>query len=262
MKKTLIILTVAIVAVVALGLTAFSYVEASGMPFASVFDQPFLHHKGPGNGEVDGKMGGDLRPYLEAATAEILGMTLDEFNAAREDDVKLEQMVEDAGMTLDEFQTAMEAALPGILEQAVADEAITQEQADFILENGLLGPGGFGPDVYGALKDYVDAAFAEILGVSVEELQTARDEGTLDDLIDAAGLTKLEVRMALDEATPDIVAAALADGVITQEQADQILEYGLPLPCHDGPGKHDGPGGHHGHDGFGPGPSDAPTDNG
>lgn len=214
----------------------------------------FGHHGGPGGNGFGLKGDGVLQPYVEATAAEILGLSVEELQAAKDAGTRLPELLDNAGLTTDEFQTQMEAAIPNIVEQALTDGVITQAQADYILENGLRGAKGY---LHSALQEYVDAAVADILGVSVEELQTARDEGTVADLLDTAGLTRDDLQTALDEATAAIVEQALADGVITQAQADSILENGL----HGfGPGRHGGPGGgpHHGGPGggFGPGNSD------
>ena len=214
---------------------------------------------------------GVLQPYVEAAVADILGISVEDLQAAKEAGTRMPELLENAGLTAGEFQTAMEEAVPGIVEQALADGVITQAQADYILENGLRGARGY---LHSALQEYVDAAVADILGVSVEELQAAREDGTVADLLDAAGLTADEFRTALDEATAGIVEQALADGVLTQEQADFILENGLrgfggfgPSDCMGGPGGRGphgggpggfGPGGF-GPGGFGPGNQNAPA---
>lgn len=123
--------------------------------------------------------------------------------------------------------------------------ALAGPQSDAL---GVLEHGGDSP-----LRPYIEEASAGILGITVEELQTALDEGTtVSELLETAGLTHLEFRMALDEATPGIVRAALADEAITQEQADRILEYGLPFGRGCG-GRHGGNGGPGGSGGFGPG---------
>ncbi|MCB9134759.1 MAG: hypothetical protein H6636_04980 [Anaerolineales bacterium] len=184
-----------------------------------------------------------LQPYVETAAANILGMSVEDFQAAKDAGTRVPDLLDQAGLTADEFQTAMEEALPGIVEQALKDEVITQAQADYLLENGLRGAKGY---LRSALQEYIDATVADILGVSVEDLQAARDAGTVSDLLDAAGLTGDDLRTALETATPEIIAQALKDGVITQAQADYLLENGLPFHMHDGPGGKGGhgPGGH------------------
>ena len=230
----------------------------------------FFHWRG-GPGGPGGFYGfglegdGVLQPYVEAAVADILGISVEDLQAAKDNGTRMPELLENAGLTVDEFQAAMEEAVPGIVEQALSGGVITQAQADTMLENGLRGAKGY---LHSVLQEYVDAAVADILGVSVEDLQAARENGTVADLLDAAGLTPDEVRTALDEAAPSIVEQALADGVLTQAQADFILENGLRGFGGFGPGGCGGPGGRGPHGGgpggfgpggFGPGNQNAPA---
>jgi len=237
MKRTWIIgiLSLAIVAV--LGLTAFSYAQAAGG--RGSHERPFSGERMAGHRDEPGLM----QPYFESAAADILGVSVEELEAARGDRTAMAAMLEDAGLTIEEFRAAMDAALPDAVAQALEDGVITEDQAEFILENGWRRPNrqprrGFGP-----LNPYVVEASADILGIDVEELQAALEDGTpIEEILDEAGVTVLEYRMALDAATQDIVDQALEDGAITDEQAEKILEYGLwPARCRDGfRGKHHG----------------------
>ena len=238
MKRTLVIGALAAAIVTVLGLTAFSFANAASgfdKPAAQVFNRPEGH---------EGKEPGPLGTYMQEAAAEILGVSVEELEEARGDREAMEAIFEAAGLTPEAFKEAMETALPGVVEQALEDEAITAEQAETILENGLRRPGrrpghksrrGFGP-----LNPYVLEVSAEILGMEVEDVQAAIEDGTsMKDLIKEADVTLLDYRSALDEATPGIVEQALEDGEITEEQAERILENGLwPSRCRDG---HRGP---------------------
>jgi len=78
----------------------------------------------------------------------------------------------------------------------------------------------------GLLHDYMIAAFAEKLGVSVDDLEARLASG--DRLVDIAldqGLTIDAFRTLMTEARADAVAQAVADGVITQEQADWMTSH-------------------------------------
>ncbi len=235
MKRTILLGSLAIAIVAVLGLTAFSFANAK-----TGFDAPFAQEVDPrSNGETD--LRGVLKPYFEKAVARILGMTVEELQEALAGGIRMSELIENAGLTPEEFKEAMAAALPGIVEQALEDGVITEEQARRILANGLQRrmdhrrdrdhKRGFGP-----LNDYVLEASAEILGMEVEELQAALQEGTpLEEIVNDAGLTVLEYRSALDAATPGIVDNALEDSAITDEQAEKILQYGLwPARCRDG----------------------------
>lgn len=92
-----------------------------------------------------------------------------------------------------------------------------------------------------------DALTAEVLGISVEDLQAARESGVrLDELVTKLGLDEATVHQALQTAFTQAVEQAVADGKLTQEQANLVLTP--PAPRGDeghqhGPGQ--GPGVHH-----------------
>lgn len=144
------------------------------------------------------------------------------------------------GISVEALDAAQAAAREAALAQAIADGVITQEQAD------LMAAGQ-------ALRDYIDqeTVLADLLGISAAELEAAKADGSMRDLIDAAGLTAEEIMTAMQTARETAVAQAVADGVITQEQADQLQA----LPGHDnmGMGGMGGMRGGHGHGGHGHG---------
>jgi hypothetical protein len=144
-----------------------------------------------------------------------------------------ELLAAELGISVDELEAAKETAREAALDQAIADGLITQEQAD------LMAAGQ-------ALRDYLDqdAVLAGLLGLSAEELEAAKEEGSIRDLVEASGLTQEEIMTAMQEARETAVAEAVADGVITQEQADQ-------LEAMPGRGGFGGPRGGHGRGGFG-----------
>ena len=70
------------------------------------------------------------------------------------------------------------------------------------------------------------AAIAEALGISVEELEAALAAGeTPATLALALGVDYAEVQAAMDAVYAAAVAQAVADGLITQEQADWLLSH-------------------------------------
>jgi len=121
------------------------------------------------------------------------------------------------GISVDELAAARQQAQADLLAQAVADGKLTQGQADLILARQ-------------ALQKYLDpeALFAEALGISADQLQSYRDEGlTLSQILEKAGMTATEVRDAQRAAYQAAVQKAVNDGVISQEQADEILAGGF-----------------------------------
>ena len=146
-------------------------------------------------------------------------------------------LAEALGITVEELRTAQEQANTAAVQQALDEGLITQEEADAMLSRIKL-------------RNYLDreALMAEALGITVEELQAARAEGKpLGVLIYELQLDRATVRTAMRTAYEEAIAQAVTDGVITQEQADQMLEG--PGFGPGGPGGRGGFGGHRG--GFG-----------
>ena len=167
-------------------------------------------------------------------------------------------LAEALGISVEELQAAQQQAYSAALDQAVENGDLTAEEADLIRAQQ-------------ALKASIDpeALQAEALGLTVEELQAARDAGTsMSDILTEQGLTSAEYRTALQAAYEAAVQQAVSDGVITQEQADLVLSSGMrvlpgmePFGRNGGPGGRGGHGGHGGPEGFGePGMFGSPDD--
>ncbi len=87
--------------------------------------------------------------------------------------------------------------------------------------HGMMGRGAEVAPGGGLLHDYMLAAYADALNLTVDELQARLDSG--DRIIDIAidqGLTLAEFRDLKTSVRQTAIDNALADGVITQEQAD------------------------------------------
>lgn len=122
------------------------------------------------------------------------------------------------GISADELSAAREAAKDAALEQALADGRITEEQIALM-------------EARQALQDYIekDELTAEALGITVEELEAAQADGQrIPDLLEELGLEKEDYEANLQAAHEEMLQQAVEDGVITQEQADMLLENDLP----------------------------------
>jgi predicted lipoprotein len=95
-------------------------------------------------------------------------------------------------------------------------------------DRGPGGPGGRGGEAPTWMADYVDendAAIANLLGISVEELEAAKEARTpLNELAESAGLDAEAFKTAMDAIRDDILDLAVADGVLSEEEATQIRE--------------------------------------
>ncbi len=80
----------------------------------------------------------------EAIVADVLDISVEELQAARQDRDSMAQLLEDSGMTTTEFMEALQTAYADAVAQAVADGVISQAQADLLSENGLDGFHGAG----------------------------------------------------------------------------------------------------------------------
>lgn len=156
---------------------------------------------------------------------------------------------QDDGPTLDDTESSVESRRQARIDDLVADGVITQEQADTLA------------DVREAIQ--ADRAarraerlqgIADAIGITVEELEAAKAEG--QTLAEIAGDDLPALVDHLTAEATEKIEEAVAEGRITQEQADekldglserieQRLESGKPL----GRRGH----GHRGHRG-GPGP--------
>ena len=73
------------------------------------------------------------------------------------------------------------------------------------------------------LHDLMTAAMADIFGLTVDEFETMRENGeTLWTLAEAQGLTQEEFQAKMTEARENALQQAVEDGLISQEQADQM----------------------------------------
>jgi polyhydroxyalkanoate synthesis regulator phasin len=125
----------------------------------------------------------------------------------------------------DSTGTSVVERITEALSGLVDDGSITQEQADEVAatlaESGLGGPGGRGG--HGPGMDL--AAAAEALGMSEEDLRTAleADGATLAQVAEDQSVEVDTLVDALVAAGEERIADAVADGRITQEEADERL---------------------------------------
>ena len=114
-----------------------------------------------------------------------------------------------------------------------ATTVFAQSPTDAPLHGGR-GPGGRG------LSEAALAAAADALNMTTDELSAALQNGqTLEQLAEEAGVDIEDVRAAIQEVREtelrDRIEQAVADGTITQEHADWLLE-GLEKGFLGGPG--------------------------
>lgn len=142
------------------------------------------------------------------------------------------------GITVDEYDAALETAHDQVLEQAVEAGDLTQEQADWMLERfeggfearpfgrGGRGARGFRMDGWlGGLGTTPLSVAADVLGVAEDDLLDELQEGkSLAEVAEDKGVELQDIADAYLAKMTEIVNEAVAEEEITQAQADAILE--------------------------------------
>ena len=130
------------------------------------------------------------RQILDAALADALNITVDQLEAARQE------------------------ALTVTVELAVEEGRLAGERADRILARAAL-----------ARAVEPDDVLALALGITPDELQTARDDGkTLRELVEELGLDPGTVRENIQSARDELIDQAVVSGDITEGQAELLRE--------------------------------------
>lgn len=134
------------------------------------------------------------------------------FGRHGDDETWLTYLAEALGITVDQLNDAQDEAYAAWLADAVEQGQLTQEQADQILAQR-------------ALKSYIEvnAILAEALGMTVDDLEAALADQSLTDLMVERGIDSTTLQANAQAAYEAAVQQAVADGVITQAQADEVL---------------------------------------
>lgn len=137
------------------------------------------------------------------------------------------------GISVEKYQAAIDTAEEQVLEQAVADEWLTQEQADRLQEHldsvpeqDRFGRGSFGmPRMPGLRGESLISVAAEQLGMSqsdlVDELQAGK---SIAEIATEKGVDAQTIADAYLAQVREKLAEAVENGDITQKQADAMLE--------------------------------------
>ncbi len=150
------------------------------------------------------------------------------------------------GISVEEYDVAVDQAREQVLDKAVEEGDLTQEQADRIRERadgglgagmmgrgmmgrGMMGRGMMGRGMMGEMmddsKDSLIAVAADKLGMNVDELKTQLKDGkTVADLAKEKGVELQTIVDAFMAARQETLNQAVTDGKMTQEQADKMLE--------------------------------------
>ncbi|MEM7117390.1 MAG: hypothetical protein AAF614_33470 [Chloroflexota bacterium] len=235
MKKLSRFVIVGVVALMAIAGATMVFAQEDGTTAESA--PAFVQEDAPADGPRNGRRGnGELRELasqvfdkdeMKAAVADAFGLTVEELEAAKEDGT-LRELAEAQGVDREAVKAAVQAYRETAVADAIAAGTITDEQGEQLLShdgkcNGKKQGRG------GRLGRFVDrevvaAAIADTLGISVEDLQAAKEDGTsMEELAAENGVELEDIRAAIEVVKTEAVQQAVEDGTITQEQADRIL---------------------------------------
>jgi hypothetical protein len=196
--------------------------------------------------DLDESGTGPLHDYVWPAIADAFGLNDEQIEAF--DIVRDTIQGIRSDLTQEEIRAVMQEAMATAVENALADDAITEEQAEQWLQRldqmqglpgmpfGGRGQGGdFRQGFSKGVKvgrqmminhEYLDAAIADALDISLEELDELRSDGNFNWKAHAEelGLSGEEIVALQTEVFTNAVNSALEDGAITQEQADWVFE--------------------------------------
>jgi hypothetical protein len=122
-------------------------------------------------------------------------------------------LANELNITVDELVTARQAARLTVIHQAADQGLISEERAELMLARAAM-QGTF---------DH-DEVITQVLGISVVELAAAREEGkNIRQLAAELGLDGLTIRENMKAVREATILQAAADEVITEEQAELLL---------------------------------------
>ena len=180
--------------------------------------------------------------------AEALGISAEEIETAKEDGT-LRDLLDD--VTRDDLKEAYETVAGEAIDAAADGGEITSEQAERLEDLVSADREELDESEREALKGArgvveVDliAVYASVLGKTSEEVEAAKEDGTLRDLL--ADVNRVALAAALIDARDAAIDAAEEAGEITAEQATLLREAGKGFGRGSKRGWHGRRGGHDG----------------
>ena len=175
--------------------------------------------------------------------ARALGITAEEVEQAKEDGTLKDLL---ADVSRDDLRTAYQEEATEAIDDASEAGAITSTQADRLNEVVTADRSELTDSDVETLKSLrgtvtvdVTAVYASVLGITSEEVEAAKEDGTLRERL--AGVNRGALVAALVDARDAAIDAAEESGDITAEQAALLRDGGRGLGGYKGKGR-----GHHG----------------
>jgi uncharacterized protein YidB (DUF937 family) len=164
--------------------------------------------------------GGDVN--ILNVMAKSLGMEAADLQTELQNGKTVAELAKEKGVSTDTIVNDVVAAYKTSLDLAVTNGDLTQTQADAILEAVRA----FAPTVLerSFASNHPMAAIAKTLGMTQTELMTAmRDGKTIAELAQEKGVSTEAIVNAIVAAQKEMLDQAVAEGHLTQAQADALL---------------------------------------
>ncbi len=134
----------------------------------------------------------------------------------------LGRVADKLGISEEEFEVAIDEARTELIDEALAEGRLTEEQAERARESDFPFRARFRGA--GEHKGYVKEAAAQVLGMSQEELKDElKDGNSLAEIVEGQGITVDDFKVELLNQLQALLDSDVADGTLTQEQADRIF---------------------------------------
>lgn len=134
----------------------------------------------------------------------------------------LARVAEKLGVSEEELQTAIDEARTETIDEAVAEGTLTEEQGERLQESDFPFAGR---PWHGPPHVHVMDAAADVLGMSQADLmEQLRDGNSLAEVAEDQGMSVEDFKTALLDQIQAKLDELVADGTITQEQADDIFQ--------------------------------------
>ena len=142
-----------------------------------------------------------------------------------------ELLAEELGISVEELNEARLNARNALIDEKVAEGKLTQEQGEELKSRELgegirehFGRGGPGGKLMKAVVNVFQSA-ADIVGLPVEELRERIAGGeSLIEIAQSEGISEADLKADLVEKLTADINAAVANGNMTQERANMLLE--------------------------------------
>jgi len=185
-----------------------------------------------GHGMWGGRMGGPVfgmrglpgtgNVNIMNVIATALGMEQADLQTELQNGKTIADLAQEKGVSTDAIVDDIVAAYKANLDQSVTDGKLTQAQADAVLEAVRV----FAPTMLerSHAGNNPMSAIAQTLGMTQTELMTAMREGkTIAELAQEKGVSTDAIVNAIVAAEKERLDQAVADGKLTQAQADAVL---------------------------------------